>query len=165
VKNLYDFVAVLDFDEVIFPVNDDDMTWEDMIRRLNTTEVKDTYTLQNFYYPNVEQKLVDGVPSYMYILQHVQRLKKNSEAGAACKSLFNTETVLAVHNHFPYYCLSEQKNCILQVVPLEVGHLNHYRYKGNENNETMVEDTSIWKFKDQLMKAVHETMKATKFRA
>ena len=51
VKNLYEYIAILVMDEVIWPVNEDDMTWDDLIRRVNSSKYKDTYISTNVYYP------------------------------------------------------------------------------------------------------------------
>ena len=73
VKNLYDYVAVLDMAEVIWPVKQDGMTWKDLITRVNSSEYKDAYISQNVYYPETGSEPVEGIPSYMHMMQHIQR--------------------------------------------------------------------------------------------
>ena len=164
VKNLYDYVAVLDMDEVIWPVNEGDMTWEDLITRVNSSEYKDAYISQNVYYPETDAKLIEGIPSYMYMMQHIQRHESASTNNAAAKSLFGTERVLAVHNHYPYFCIAPNHRCFREHVFENISLSSHYRLGEGDKNEKLVTDNKIWKYKNQLIKAVQETMKATRFR-
>lgn len=163
-KNLYDYIAVLDMDEVIWPVNEDDMTWNDLIKRDNQLEYKDAYISSNVYYPETEAEPIEGIPSYMYMMQHIQRHEHASQNGAAAKSLFGTERVLAVHNHFPYFCIAPDNKCVNRNVPEDISQSSHYRSGKGDENEKLVVDNKIWKYKDQLTKAVQGTMKATRFR-
>lgn len=106
VKNFYDFVGIMDFDEVIMPVVSEDFTWEDIISRANESEYKDYYVSQNVYYPNKGAPSIPNIPTYMYMLQHVERSQNFSKNGCAVKSLFGTERVLAIHNHAAHYCIA-----------------------------------------------------------
>jgi hypothetical protein len=166
VKNLYDYVAVIDMDELIMPVMEDDMTWEDIIRRANISEYRDAYVSQNVYYPEIGAKLVEEVPKYMYMLQHIDRSQNFSSRGAAVKSIFGTERVLSVFTHYPRYCLSKiQHNCNSYGLSTNISQNSHYRDHMDPNTTFHVtqKDKTIWKYKDQLLKAVQETLKATKF--
>lgn len=165
VKNLYDYVAIYDFDEIILPMNEKDMSWDDMIKRLEHEGRFDAYVSQNMYYPEVGAEPLPGIPTYMYMLQHTQKPKNYSEAGRR-KSIFNTETVLTAFNHFPTYCLGEKYKCNSLIAPTNISQNCHYREglsEYNSTNQTVLDD-SILKFKDPLIKAVQETLKATKFR-
>ena len=103
-------------------------------------------------------------PPYMYMIQHIQRHKHASKNGAAVKSLFGTERVLSVHNHYPYFCIAPNNECFKKSVSEDISQSSHYRSGKGDKNEKLVADNKIWKYKDQLIKAVQETIKATRFR-
>ena len=162
VKNLYDYVAVLDFDEVIMPMLSSDKTWEDLVTRANFIPFRDVYIASNVYYPNKPPSPHKGIPEFMYMLQHIQRSQNYSLYGAE-KSFLSTKRVLSVHNHMPHQCLSnEYHNCSSLRFPISVAQNSHYRNKLDLNSgyELTVEDTTIWKYKEQLIKVVSETLKA-----
>lgn len=168
VKNLYDFVAFLDMDEVIIPTMDEDLTWEDMLKRTNLSDPKDAYISRNLYYPEVGAKAIEGIPSFMYMLQHVERSVNYSRPGAAVKSLFNTETVLAVHTHYPHFCFNKDPKrfkCNHENLPTNISQSSHYRDHmdpGTTYNVTR-EDKTIWKYKERLIEAVLETLRDLEF--
>jgi hypothetical protein len=161
VKNLYDYVAILDFDEVITPVMPDDFTWEDIIKRANVLEYQDALLSQNVYYPEVNAEPFDEVPKFMYILQHVQRSQNFSEWNDAVKSFFGTERVLSLHNHSPPHCISENLECRLFEFTKEISQNSHYRSQMDEGTTFNItqEDKTLWKYKDRLIQAVNETLR------
>ena len=70
VKNLYTYVAILDPDEIIMPANENDHSWQDLFKSFNQSF--DIYPSRMIFYPEFEEMLIDGVPSYFYMLTHVQ---------------------------------------------------------------------------------------------
>lgn len=166
VRNLYDYVTMLDFDEVIMPVNEEDMNWEDILKRLNETDNYDVYVSENLYYPDISAELIEEVPSYMYMLQHIQRSQNFSSEGDAVKSLFRTERILTVHNHMAHNCINVNHTCDWVYFPQDIAQNSHYRNKVDETMNFHITkiDKTIWKFKDVLVKEVQKTLKNTKFR-
>ena len=164
VKNLYDYVAILDFDELIMPLMEEDMTWEDIIKRVDAQDYIDAYVSQNVYYPDTSKNSIETIPNYMHMLQHVQRSKNISLPGSAVKSLFGTERVLTVHNHMPQHCIAEKEHgCKYFDFPLNISQNSHYRNEVEKEFLTTREDKTIWKYKDRLLKDVQETLAATGF--
>lgn len=164
VRNLYDYIAVLDFDEVIMPRFEEDRNWEDILRRVNSSEYIDSYTFANVFYPEVGAAPLKEIPEYLYMLQHVQRTQKYSQQGNYPKSILGTERVLSVHNHMPQRCLSDNEKCNIFYVPNYIAQNSHYRNaRGGPGFDILVDDKSIWKFKDQLLRAVSETIQDTHF--
>lgn len=164
VKNLYDFVAVLDFDEVIFPVNEADMSWDDIIRRANSSVYRDAYISSNVFYPEVNGPTLHDIPSYMYMLQHTQRSRLISLPGSSIKSFFGTERVKVLHNHAPHHCLNHKNKCDVIDLPPSISQNSHYRENLEEHFfKRTVPDKAIWKFKDVLIKAVQKTLNDTGF--
>jgi hypothetical protein len=162
VMNLYDFVAIIDMDELIMPVMSEDMTWEDIIRRANVSKYKDAYVSQNANYPDKGAKPIEEIPKYMYLLQHIERSKNLSNPGEAVKSIFGTERVLTVHTHKPHHCIrldSRKNRCKVFKFPTNVSQNSHYRdHMGDPDLYITQEDKTIWKFKDQLIEAVQKTL-------
>jgi Glycosyltransferase family 92 len=69
-KNLYQHIAILDPDEVILPHNESVYTWRDLLK--SAKPFFDVYNQRMVTYPKTDQKLVEGIPEYNYLLQHVQ---------------------------------------------------------------------------------------------
>lgn len=167
-KNMYkyDFIALFDVDEVIMPKKDD-LSWHDLMKRVleKAKDLKNS-TYASFYVRNVyffnesmpPQELIPGIPKYMHMLQHVNRAPTYSKPGSCIKSFHNPEHVLTIHNHLPISCLSGY--CDYFEIDTEDAQLQHYRVDcGNNLNQsdcdslkkTTVRDTTIYKFKDQLI--------------
>ena len=164
VRNLYDYVAVIDFDELIMPMMEENMTWEDIIKGADAKEHIDAYVSQNVYYPETNKKPSKSIPKYMYMLQHNQRSQKRSKIGAAVKSLLSTERVLSVFSHKPYQCLSETEyNCAIKNLSTNISQNSHYRIRVEKQFQATIEDNTIWKYKERLTKDVQGTLAATGF--
>ena len=165
VKNLYDYVAIIDFDELIMPVMDEDMTWDDIIRRANSSEYIDAYISQNAYYPEVGTKFIDQIPHFMYMLQHTERSKNFSKRGYAIKTLFGTERVLTVHTHMPYHCIAKTKHFCRKVhLPTNISQNSHYRATmDKEFFEVTQADKIILKYREKLIWNVKKTLEETQF--
>lgn len=69
-KNLYKYIAILDPDEVIMPLNDSHKSWHDLIE--NSPPNQDIYTQRMITFMNTSQKLIEEIPKYFYMLQHVE---------------------------------------------------------------------------------------------
>jgi hypothetical protein len=164
--NLYDYIVVIDTDEVIVPVNDADYTWEDILARVDDRIYIDGYIADNVFFPETGSPKYSEIPEYMYMLQHTLRARKFSSYGQFVKSIFGTNRVVYVHNHRPHQCLNQNMRCMLKQLPRSVGRNNHYRFdedSGGVDLNSTGNDTKIWKYKDQLIKAVQKTLKETGF--
>lgn len=169
VKNLYEYLVVMDFDEVVMPMNVKDMNWFDLNKRINWREDLDFVRIQMVRFPEVEISSPKCFPDYFYILQQRQREKKDHLISSP-KCIIRTDTVKTVHTHRPLHCLRDKFACNHDRLSPEIGVNNHYRSNGSSklykkilNNETKTDDT-VLKFKDQLIKAVEETLKETGFK-
>lgn len=163
VKNLYEFVVILDFDEVIIPVVHEDRSWSDMLRRRvdKYSIFSDTITSSNVYYPYQEVNKHEDIPKHHYMLQHVQKSSASNES-FIFKSFLRPGFVLVAHNHFALKCLSQfdlsLTYCNRHDLPIYVSQLNHYRNEVDDKFKKTVSDTKIWKFKDKLIEAMNETL-------
>ena len=165
VRNMYDFVAIVDLDEIIIPVTEVDLTWDDILKRAIKPHDVDAFVFRNVYYPDLGLKSKLEVPHFLYILQHTARSQNSSPPGDAVKSLFKTETVLTVHNHMPHHCIGSQThNCKYYDVPINIGQNSHYRNHLDDKvfNITQ-ENRTIWKYKEKLIKLVEKTLTETEF--
>ncbi|XP_049779911.1 uncharacterized protein LOC126176783 [Schistocerca cancellata] len=157
----YDYIALLDTDEVIVPVKA--LDWHELMRSIESDATKtkqpDSYNVRNVYFFD-DAKHAHGwfadIPPYMHMLQHVYRAKNFTKAGQFVKCFHDTERVLALHNHFPFHCLG---SCHSFSVPTEAAQLQHYRKDCvnqlkntcNDYRTNVLTDTTVWKYKEELI--------------
>lgn len=163
VMNMYEFIAVLDFDEVIMPEKENDRTWHQLLQYLDPHKSYDAMVFQNAYFLENNTTKSSSVPKPLYMMENIQKLDYYSFEDAP-KSILNTKKVLTVHNHVPIHCIGHNYSCNMIHFPINVGQLNHYRHKIDFEFDLSktVEDKSVWKFKNQIIEKVKETLKATK---
>jgi Glycosyltransferase family 92 len=165
-KDLYDHIVLIDPDEIIIPMKEEDLTWNDIWNRLNSTYYEsDSVSFANVYFPSLRDKPWSDIPTYDYMLQHVKRSKPELKPFMIHKSFFRPENILVVHNHRAFRCLKSKTFwCRGSKVPLEISQLNHYRntVKDRFLNKT-IKDRTIWKYKNELMNAVEETLNKLNF--
>lgn len=166
VKDLYERIVLIDPDEMIVPVMESDRTWEDIWNRLNSSFYEsDSMAIANIYFPNLREKYIPDIPNHHYMLQHIKRSPPELKPFNIHKSFFNPGNILAVHNHRAFRCLKSKTYwCRLAKVPLAIAQLNHYRnaVKDRFINGTL-KDTVLWKYKEDLVKAVDGTLKQLDF--
>ncbi|XP_050069299.1 uncharacterized protein LOC126557535 [Anopheles maculipalpis] len=175
-KNMYkyNFIALLDIDEVIMPRRPEDRTWHDLMERVVPKGMKlknDTYpsyNVRNVYFfdrgEQHEHEWAKDTPRYMHMLQHVTRAKNYTKPNQYVKCFHNPERVLTLHNHFPIACLGG--TCHSYPVSTDDAQLQHYRAdcvrtlkkSCEEFKENQVRDTTIWKYKDELIQRTRRTL-------
>jgi Glycosyltransferase family 92 len=156
VRNLYEYIAILDFDEVIMPLVETDMNWDDLLRRTNKRGY-DVFEFRNSIFTKNDSHS-DDVPEFMYMLRNTHHYERHNLPG---KSLFQTETHKVVQNHYSIACLSG--SCKSHKVNETIGRTNHYRDEETRfSSGKIVDDESALKFKDQLVRKVQETLKVKK---
>lgn len=72
VKNLYDYVLIIDTNEVVLPMKQNDETWHDLFQRLNESEKTDAFMAQSVSYSFEEGEKFENIPEYQYMLTHVE---------------------------------------------------------------------------------------------
>lgn len=170
VRNLYEYIVFLDIDEVIMPTMKTDHNWSDLMTSFLSTMKRfkiprDAFYAYHVYFPFTKTEPVHEIPNYYYMLLQTQRSANFSEKLEFEKSFNVPDKIIAVHNHSPIVCCHRNGDqCKLKSIPVEIAQLNHYRNKIDisEVNGTL-EDKTVWKFKNELIEAVKETMEATKF--
>ncbi|CAG5104374.1 Protein of unknown function [Cotesia congregata] len=172
----YEYIALLDIDEVIMPIKD--FTWSQLMRRVLPkalrirNETRASYNVRNVYFLDDllhSHGFFDHVPKYMHMLQHVYRSSNFTKPNEYIKCFHNPERIVTVHNHFPLACLGS--GCTSYPIETEDAQLQHYRadcvtslkktclqYRKNS-----VVDTQIWKYKDQLVERVTNTLEKLGF--
>lgn len=106
---------------------------------------------------------------YMHMLQHVYRSKNFTKPNQYIKCFHNPERVVTLHNHFPLACLGA--GCTSYPIETEDAQLQHYRadcvrsLKKTcvEYRENSVIDTTIWRYRDKLIRRVTDTLKTLGF--
>lgn len=182
-RNLYsyDYIALLDVDEVIMPINH--KGWGDLMESVLPLALKErNYTRASYNFRNVyfmddmltgeemkHEVHEDGIPPYMHMLQHVYRAKNFTKPGAYVKCFHDTQRVVSLHNHFPLNCFG---SCTTFSVPPEMAQLQHYRKDcvgplkkscESEFKSNTVKDTTIWKYKDELITRVTDVLQGLGF--
>ncbi|XP_078039293.1 uncharacterized protein LOC144471282 [Augochlora pura] len=172
----YEYIALLDVDEVIMPVKD--ATWQDLMKRvLNKAfkirnETRASYNVRNVYFLDDllhSHGFFKDMPKYMHMLQHVYRSKNFTKPNQYIKCFHNPERVVTLHNHFPLACLGA--GCTSYPIETEDAQLQHYRadcvksLKKTcvEYRENSVLDTTIWRYRDQLIDRVTRTLETLGF--
>ncbi|KAF5287396.1 hypothetical protein FQR65_LT12221 [Abscondita terminalis] len=124
----YKYITLLDVDEIIVPLIYD--SWK------NLTDLKNDYDAfysRHVYYiadSKHTHKFFDDIPEYMHILNYVNRDRKILKSGVRVKTFFNTETAVALHNHFPLKCLRHCKSKTMNPTDVRV---QHYRITSDES--------------------------------
>lgn len=176
-KNMYqyEFLVLLDIDEVIMPTNDI-FDWHQLADVLlekakaeerpgevvSSFEFQNTYFLDDFY---SKEKQKPGppaavsntdVPGFLHMLRHTSRAAGFSKRGFHAKCFYRSDYVLTLHNHYAIDCVGGY--CVTQYVDVGQGQLSHYRREckstGRQNcgiADTFVEDQTINKFKKMLV--------------
>lgn len=110
-----------------------------------------------------------GVPKYLHMLQHVYRSRNYTKPGQYVKCFHNTERVVSLHNHFPLNCFG---TCTTFSINTSLAHLQHYRKDcvGPLKNSCKtdfrvytVRDTTIWRYKEQLIARTHDVLNTLGF--
>lgn len=174
-KNMYryEYIAVLDIDEVIMPTQSTDFSWSDLMKRLQEkiTKVYSTFSARNVYFFGDKdiQKNSD-IPSYMHMLHNMKRSTNYSEAFKHAKSFHDPKNILIVHNHLAIACL-DHENCQTLPISVEDAQLNHYKAgpsgtfrKSCEvfKNE-QINDFTIFKFQDKMIERTTKALNDLKF--
>lgn len=162
----YKYIVLLDIDEVIVPSRGN---WSTLLADITSDPAKagkSSYNARMAYFFDdyiSEADYFPDIPDYMHILQHVYRVKEVMKPGMYIKSFHNTDLVLALHNHFPLYCVDPCKN--LSIDP-DKAKLHHYRKTcvGEVKNcsklkEDKVKDLTLWTYKDKMIGKVTDVVK------
>ncbi|KAG5666352.1 hypothetical protein PVAND_014386 [Polypedilum vanderplanki] len=171
----YEFMVPLDIDEFIMPVKHEDRTWLDLVlRTINRFKEKheefDAFPVTNRYFllkSIHENETIEGIPKKLRFLSNIYRAANFTPNGGNAKTFMRTDRVLAVHNHFPFSCIGPE-NCRWFIVNLDDGQLSHYRIdcdnpECKESKANPTKDITLWKYKDEILENVNETLKRLKF--
>ncbi|KAM8721451.1 hypothetical protein ACLKA7_007343 [Drosophila subpalustris] len=162
----YDYIGLFDIDEVIMPLGNV-TNWNDLIKlayrvpdyERDSSKCKDwvSFCFRNVYFPRyVERpKVYKQLPSYYYMLQHVERVQEHCDRYSATKCLHSTKYAIGLHNHFPLH-RAETGECDAKSVPIEFAQLHHYREPDNKTRLiNPIIDDNIWRFQPQLQQRVY----------
>lgn len=163
IRNFYEYVVILDPDEVIMPVSETDKNWFDLFEHFKALPKRDSYSSTNIYYPNLNAEPFADIPAHFYLLQHVQR-SQNFSHESYPKSFISTERVFTVWQHYAFHCIDVDP-CNNWRIPTSLSQTNHYRIAVPDarDNVTII-DKIIWRYKDALIKAVRDTLDSINFK-
>ncbi|XP_017065083.1 uncharacterized protein LOC108103872 [Drosophila eugracilis] len=153
----FDFIAVLDVDEVIMPLGQL-RNWQDLLGELQSRDVnctaRSSYCFRNVYYP--KELPEDGsIPKPFYMLRHVVRVADHLNPALAIKCLHDIGHVTVLHNHF---ALQWMDSCAPFDVHSDLAQMQHYRHV--DDLKTLkepppVRDDNIRRLQQQL---IHNSM-------
>ncbi|QQP41199.1 Putative LOC100164358 [Caligus rogercresseyi] len=165
----YEYIALLDIDEVITPIKHS--SWSEMMKYVRTSalaiknETRASYNFRNVRTWGLNKEL----PPYLHMMQHVYRSANYTKPGQYIKCFHNPEKALILHNHFPLGCLGV---CTSYPVDISVGHLQHYRKDcvstlkkscDRDYKKVSVRDTSLWKWSSTIVNRSAEALSTLGF--
>lgn len=153
---LYNYVAVIDIDEIPMPVGDF-TNWYDLMEFGETVSDENCKRFASFcfrciYFPRYPEKprFSQEFPEYFYMMQHVYRVKEHIRPEWATKCLHNTDRVIATHNHFPMHWTWDV--CPSYSFEAKDAQLHHYREPPlKETLDDPVIDKNLWRFKGEVL--------------
>ncbi|XP_059607716.1 uncharacterized protein LOC132255627 [Phlebotomus argentipes] len=174
---MYKFITLLDIDEVIMPKGELN-NWAELMDTVLPKSLKQrkegyhSYNMRNVYFLDGYQHdhgWNKDIPKFMHMLQHVHRAQNYTKPNQYVKCFHDPESVLSLHNHFPLSCLGGA--CKSFPVDTADGHLQHYRAdcvkslkkSCDEYKEHQVRDTTIWKYKEELVQRSMRTLEKLGF--
>lgn len=171
---LYKWVAIVDIDEVLVPSKF--KTWGEMLPAVQSRNFYNesgkrvmkncaAYSFQNaFFLDQFLNANINNTPAELHTLQHTNRSTRLSPARFSMKSLFNTDSVLLVHNHNPLKVFPYIWNWC--EVPPSLGKNHHYRHNCPRDfkNKTRcdmsylnaTEDKTMWRYAKELQKRINK---------
>ncbi|EDX01521.2 uncharacterized protein Dyak_GE16183 [Drosophila yakuba] len=149
----FDFVAVVDVDEVIMPLGEHH-SWQDLLGYLQSRDVNSTarssYCFRNVYYSQ-HLSVEESIPEQFFMLRHVNRQAEHSDPNYSVKCLHDTSYITVMHNHFPLQWMDAERP---YDVSTDLGQMQHYRDTENLNlkmDPPPVRDDNIQRFQHQLI--------------
>ena len=141
----YDYIAVVDIDEVILPLQH--INWNDLIRAIKRKFPEASDNITSFVFRHVlfleekeekveeveemekvddkVEKVKEDLPDWLHMMRQVYRSARYFPLGHNVKSLHGTERTEVVHNHYGLSCL--RGPCRPHHVDTGLAQLNHYR--------------------------------------
>lgn len=166
--NEYEFLVPLDIDEIIVPARSEHKNWNDIVKTLekDLDKRRAAYEAHNVFFllDNIhEGEIQPEVPEEMFFLQHVYRAKNFSNVGVGSKAFQSTDSVVAMHNHFPMICF---QYCDFMYIPHDLAQLSHYRrdcenypkHECEDFKQNTVRDETLWKIKDEIIEKVQKAL-------
>ncbi|XP_043659340.1 uncharacterized protein LOC122623992 [Drosophila teissieri] len=149
----FDFVAVVDVDEVIMPLGEHH-SWQDLLGYLQSHDVNSTarssYCFRNVYFPQ-HLAVDESIPEQFHMLRHVHRQAEHLDPNHAIKCLHDTSYATVMHNHFPMQWMGAERPFD---VSTDLGQMQHYRDTrslGLKMEPPPVRDDNIRRFQHQLI--------------
>ena len=170
----YEYITLLDTDEVIVPTNHSN--WSDLMKDLvRTTGNKTSWAFRNVYFfddflEKNEGGHIPDIPPYLHMMQHVYRSDRHTPPGHYIKAFHDPQKVLTLHNHFPFSCLG---GCRHHSVDTSLGQLQHYRPScvseikrkicEERYRRDSVRDTSLWSVRDTVVQRANNVLQTLGF--
>lgn len=155
VKNLYNFVVILDYKEAIIPVKPTDRTWHDLMKNIDQSVIVDLYSSSNVYFKETEQ--IADISGYHHMLHRIERADNFVNPRSHVRSFIVPENILLLTSQSTFTCLAEP--CTDFLIPGEISRNYNYMSHEVEAMAVTVTDTTIWKYKDELIELFKGTLR------
>lgn len=161
----YEYVVVLDVDELIMPVGNSSLkTWSDILDKVNGTF--EGYGFRNIYYfdNNKFFNLThEDVAPFLHFSNLVHRTASHSKKFQFSKSFFSTQSVVTIQNQYALSCVT-QINCKWHEVSTDIARLQHYCFNKkhvpgcmNDQRKAVV-DPNICKYHNEIVNRSMKTL-------
>ncbi|CAL4066201.1 unnamed protein product [Meganyctiphanes norvegica] len=168
--NLFEYISVLDYDEIIIPKVAYD--WGEMMKKIKYKSRISAYQFWRVVVLNHtdnRSNLDKTIPNYMYILKNIHR-SKIYEINP--KSIYTTERALVLSTHVAKFCLTERigyYKCFFKKINPDIAHVLHFRNSCKEGQEAFcgldktVKDKEVRKYQQVLVDRVSKVLKNQRF--
>ena len=179
-RNMYEFSFLLpiDIDELIVPSRPEDKTLTDLLDRvikkgkLRQENLFSTYRVRQTLFAannNHQGEIQPEVPANFHFLQRIYRSRNVMYPRFSPKSFINTDIVTMTSQHWAFMCNDSDACEIFNVHP-DDAKCNHYRARlynympelYSDDNTNTTRDTTLWKYKDEVIENVHKTIESLK---
>ena len=152
----YDYIAVVDIDEVIMPLQHNN--WNDLFREIKRKTPKASNNISTFVFRHVqilyeeEEETEKDIPEWLHMMSHMNRTVRYLPATP--KSFHSTERTQVVLNHNALSCLGP---CKRHLVNISLAQLHHYRrgcptaVRDCSEHTEKVSDTGVWRIRDPVI--------------
>lgn len=170
--NLYDFLVIIDIDEVIIPTRPEDLSWQDMIERIIPisrastlkNRIRSNYIFHSYYFltsHTIDQQIFDEkIPKFLQILPNVYRTRNSRHKDFHLRTFYNTEHVKNIRHALSNQCIAYE--CDVYEINVTDAKLHHYRDSCDIQVpnicDDVIKDTTILKYKGKLIERTVKTL-------
>ncbi|XP_065169234.1 uncharacterized protein [Atheta coriaria] len=158
----YEYVIPVELDEIPMVKDTSKSTLQEVLKDM--PKDKDAYVLQRVPFIQEISSTGDenlfGLPGFLTFLNSVYRVKPEKDQTVSIKCLFNTQTMVMIHNHYPFMSLSGK--IVSHDVPLSIANVEQHLDKCPDDKidcrKRKIFEARKWDFKDEIILKVGRVM-------